>query len=235
MTIGPTTLDWRALGFLQDEAQGAGPRTKRLMQVLKNPGVATFATLGLEAAPTTSGTFANADTADSPFAIHVTTASINTVAEMWSAFTILRRDWEVEYVTRVYTHTTILDVRHWAGLFSANPSLINNPTGIHCAGFRYDTDLDGTAFWRTVTSAASASPTVTTTTQAIATDSLYDLRLVCSNAGADIRFFINGAQVSTHTVTLPTASQLMGFGQSITNLGAAAKRLRWSRTAVLHN
>ncbi len=125
--------------------------------------------------------------------------------------------------------SAVTSTRLWVGLTSAElGSLAVAPTTQHVAGFRYDTGLDGTAFWRTVTSNGT-SATTTTTTTAIAANTAYELVAEVNSAGTAIRFWINGALVATHTATLPGASTALGCTARLRTLAAASRALRLGR------
>ena len=99
-----------------------------------------------------------------------------------------------------------------------------------CIAFRYNPGVDGTVFWRTVTSSTAAT-TATATTQSIAADTKYIMRIVW-NPGVDAKFYINGTLVNTHTTSLPTGSGETEFccgGETTENV---AKNFKISRCYV---
>ena len=107
------------------------------------------------AAPTLTTALTSADDASGTWLNNATTTTSGNASGIVSAvFAIVRRDWQPEYMTRIKTDpTAITSLRYWIGLFSASPDAIARGTGtIHMAAFSYDTGIDGTAFWRTVTS-----------------------------------------------------------------------------------
>lgn len=205
----------------------------RTMQAVKNAGGATVTNLGFPAAPTLTATAANSDDAAGPWLLHYTSnVSGNSSGLISAAFTYFRRDWEPDYVATIQTGTSTASIGYWVGMFSASPDN-NAAPNIHAAAFRYYTSVDSTAFWRAVTIAGTgASATISTTTVAVATTSNYLMRIRCNLARCE--FFINGQLVATHTTTLPTATQLMGYGNRVTTLNAANKSIRWGRVSVNH-
>jgi hypothetical protein len=77
---------------------------------------------------------------------------------------------------------------------------------------------------------------VTTTSVAIATGTPYTLRIDCRDS-ANVKFYINGTLVATHTNNLPTATQAMGWGTLVTNLVGgvgSAKAFLFGRTYWCH-
>lgn len=212
-------------------------RNKRVCQVLKDPGAATATAIGVPAPTLDGATVANGDGASGPIVIHITTALVNSVGGLVSAdFTRFRRDWQPELNFRIATQGSVAEIRFWIGMFSASPDAVGDLTTIHGAAFRYDTGVDGTAFWRCVTGNNSGADTTTTTSVAVSTSTFYTMRIVCSNTTPDVKFYINGTLVATHTATLPTSTQLMGYGARVTTLAAVtAKRIGWGRMLLLHD
>lgn len=236
---GTNTTQLATTAFVYTERENAGGiNTKSEMQVLKNQGAASITTVGLLAAPTLTATTTTADSIDGKWMNHATTAIIGNASGVIAAlFTIVRRDWETEYITTIRTDPTNTSVRYWMGLFSAAPDLIVRGIGtIHIAAFSYDTGIDGTAFWRTCTSGGGVNTfTTTTTTQSIQPNTKYIMRIVCSNTSNDIKFYINNTLVSTHSATLPTSTQLLGYGNRITTLTASIRNLKWGRIGIRTN
>lgn len=208
---------------------------KRHMFYYKNPGGGSTIQPAVPNAPVLTATVANGDDADGPWLKHTSGAvSGNSTGADSSIFTMLRRDWEPEFIATVKTDpTSIASVRYWVGLFSANPRASATPA-THHAAFRYDTAVDTAGQWSTVTDNASAAPTVSTGVGAIAADTAYRLRIVCGNTTPDINFYINDVLVATHVAKLPTATQLMGWEVCVTTLTGAAKVVRWGRVELLH-
>lgn len=208
--------------------------TRREMQYLKDggSGVATFTTLG-HAAPTTSGTISGVDTTNNPFARFVTGASSGNSAGVISG-AILRRDWDVDITFHINTGNTITDYRLWAGMTSADLNAVATPTTQHVAAFRYDTGVDGTAFWRTVTNDGVGAATVTTTTTAFASATSYRLRVRTSTSRGDIRFYIDDVLVATHTATRPGNTTYLSYQWVTTTLTAATRRGELNRVGILH-
>ena len=105
-------------------------------------------------APTLTATASSVDASDGAWLQSTTTAVSANPSGIVSAFAVWRRDWTPQYLTKIKTDTAaITSIRYWIGMFSASPDLIARGTGtISLAAFSYDTGIDGTAFWRTVTS-----------------------------------------------------------------------------------
>ena len=60
----------------------------------------------------------------------------------------------------------ITNVRFWIGAFNASP--MGSSTPLEAVGFRYDTSVDGTTFWRAYSAGAVSSNLVTTTIPVVA-------------------------------------------------------------------
>lgn len=158
-----------------------------------------------------------------------TTAVINTDVG-WEDFTapgvIVSRDILRWWGAKIHTGPFITDTRIWVGLFASTPMAATDPA-IHGAGFRYSTDVDGTAFWRCWSNDGAGAGTVTTTTAAIAANSSCHLFIDQSDSAA-IRFYVDGTLVATHSTDLPALTTLLGRNLRIRNLAAAAKDFRVS-------
>jgi predicted alternative tryptophan synthase beta-subunit len=188
------------------------------------------------AAPTLTPTAATNDQTTAPFIKHSTSTTANNVSGLISAnFSQVRRSWEPEFATEIFTDATMTSICIWVGLFSAALDS-NRAPNTHIAAFRYSTS-DGTAFWRTVTNAGSGAGQVTTaTTTAIAASTVYRLRITCANATPDVKFYINDVLVATHTgASLPTSTQLLGYGVRVATLTTAARILSWGNIALSMN
>lgn len=88
--------------------------TKREMVIFKNGGAATVSALGL-VAPTLTATASSSDDATGAFLNSATsTTSGNGSGIVSTTFTVLRRNWEPEYLTRVKTDATAITlIRYW--------------------------------------------------------------------------------------------------------------------------
>lgn len=213
---------------------------RRSMHVAAPGGGTTLVTTGT-AAPTvatTNITAAADDTATGPKTSYTTTAASGVDAGVISAFGIVQRAWVPYMYTRISTDaSTITSTRLAVGLVSAEIAADAGPaaTGAYAvaagAWFRYDTGVDGTAFWRTVTSDGTTA-TVTTTTSAITANNSYELIIEVNGAGTSIRFWVAGSLVATHTANLPGSSTALGYTARLRTLAAAARALRFSRITI---
>lgn len=193
-------------------------------QITKNPGATTVTTIGFAAAPTLTATTSSVDDASGPLLNHATSTTSGNASGVISAYTICRRDWIPTYETIIRTGAAITSIRLWIGLFSASPDASSDPA-IHIAAFRYATDADGTAFWRTVTKDGTTINAVESSV-AIAADTVYRLRIRVNTAG-EVLFFINGTLIATHTTQLPGATTLLGYGNRVTTLTNASRAIKW--------
>lgn len=205
--------------------------SERQMQVLTNAGATTLTTLGFTAAPTASGTPTNVDDADGPLINYQSGAVSGNVGGLNSAATVCRRDWQPTFFARIKTPATITLNRFWIGLFSGAPTASATPA-VHLAGFRYDTTADGTAFWRLATDDSGGAPTLTTTTVAVAADTVYDMAIRLISSG--VKFWINNTYLGQHTTDLPTSTTMLSWYVTVTTLTGAARNIKISRVALVH-
>lgn len=205
-----------------------GANRRNVVGFLAQMGATTSTSHGLSAAPTvTSGIAAvNADAADGCWLRISTTATNGNVAKI-NTPNVVRRDWLPEAAFFAKVGATLTSARHWVGLFSGDPSGSATPS-LHLAGFRYDTAADGTAFWRCVTAAGSATQTVTVTTVAVTASAAYRLRITSADANT-VDFFINDVLVARHTTNLPTATTALQLWAAVTALSASARTLDVNR------
>ncbi|MCK9929422.1 hypothetical protein MXD62_19935 [Frankia sp. Mgl5] len=184
---------------------------------------------------TTNITAAVDNQAAGPMNSYTTTAASGVDAGVLSDFGRIQARWAPYFYGRIMTDASaVTSTRLAVGLVSAEIAADAGPasTGAYAvasgAWFRYATDVDGTAFWRTVTSDA-ANATVTTTTAAIAANTSYELIVEVNSAATSIRFWVNGTLVATHTANLPAATTALGYTARLRTLAASARALRFGR------
>lgn len=220
----------RALG-VRDES--FAPGTSRSWIVQQNGGLTTINNAGFTTAPTATGTASVLNTTISQFISYLSGAIAgNEAGWVSSAFSQTQLAFRPTIQMTVRIGTTITNIRHWFGLFSATPATASDPV-IHGMGFRYDTGVDGTAFWRCWTNDGVAGGTVTTTTVAFTADTTYRLMIVVDAGGASIRFYIDDVLVATHVADLPAVAQNLGHVERITTLDAVAKSVGISKVSLL--
>lgn len=205
---------------------------KRAAQVLKDPGAATVTALGTPA-PTLTG-HTSIDSSSGAFLDHATSTTLNDTVGAISPFTVCRRDWDPRVDFRVRMGSDLTNIRVLIGLFSASPDAVPTPETLHGAWFRYDTSVDGTAFWRCVT-AAGGAPSVVTTTAAVAANTAHSFRVEMDESPGAVRFYIDEALVRRATSTVPATSTLLGWGVRVTTLTTASRNARWGATQIRHD
>lgn len=192
-----------------------------LVQVLADATADGFSVLGMDAARWRAvGTIANADDADGPLVSMSTGDGAGSRASIASGEAFYQRRWGSVVTLRVKTSASIANMRLVVGLSSAPGAKQQTPTS-HMACFVYDTTAHGTAFWRAITSDGSGTLTTAVTTSAIATSTLYDLRLDMSD-GANVKFYVDGTLAATNTTNLPTSTEPMRCGVWLAQLAAGA-------------
>lgn len=146
----------------------------------------------------------------------------------------VRTEWFPEFVHSIGTRSVVTSYRFWAGFTSASLDAVGTPTTQHVAAFRYDTGVDGTAFWRCITCDGASNVTTTTTSVAIATSTFYDLRIRCKDA-SNIEFWINGNLIVTHKTNLPSSTTLLSPVSRVVTLTNQARQAYFSDLRVAHN
>ncbi|WP_239404564.1 hypothetical protein [Frankia sp. Cj3] len=231
-------LHYRSRAGITDEL--AVPLRRRMMYAYTNPNQTSVAQAGFAATPTLSSgtgiTVANADDADGPLIGYTSDTTNRTMGWVSSNFSgYAQAQWAPLFYARVKTDpSAVTSVRYYIGLASSDlSSLSADPTTQHAAAFRYDTGLDGTAFWRSVTCDGTAAE-VQATTQAIAVDTAYHLVVEVNAARTAVRFLINDVLLTTHTTRVPGASTGLGYFVRLVNLGAA-RAIKVGRVTITMN
>lgn len=223
------------------EDELATPLHRRVMSIAAQGGVTYIYPDGLDnpTVATTNITAAADDTANGPGVSWTTTAASGVDAGLITAsLGVVQSRWAPQFYAKITTDASaITSTRLAVGLVSADVAANAGPasTGAwataHAAIARYDTGVDGTAFWRFVTGDGTTA-TVTTTTVAIAVNTLYEILIEGNSAGTSYRCWINGTLAATHTTNLPGTSQGMGITARLRTLAASARALRLSRIIV---
>jgi len=198
-------------------------------EIIKNPGATTATLVGILTAPTYTATLSSTDGIDGRWMTHTSGASVNSWTGVLSAYTVLNAATDLEYMTRIKTGSDITAMRYYMGYFSSTPvtGFTARSSTAKVIAFSYDTGLDGTAFWRTVTS-NGATWSVQTTTQSIATSTAYDLRISCTKVDSSCRFYINGTLQTTHTSGIPAAAAPnLGYGNAVLTTNGNSKTISW--------
>jgi hypothetical protein len=227
------TLFRDSTGFVNH--YGLTLNNKRQMQFLANLGAATVTTVGFAAAPTLTATVSSVDNTLGPWTKHTTTTTLNDFTGMNGGGVL--KDWDPEFVATIQLPTTITSYRLWVGLFSGSIHTSSDPV-IDGAGFRYATDVDGTAFWRCWSNDGTSGGTATTTTASVIAGTHYRLRIHVQDntfsSNDQIRFWVNDVLVATHTTNMPRTGIVLIPHVRLTTLTAAAREISWGRVALSH-
>jgi hypothetical protein len=143
-------------------------------------------------------------------------------------FSLLRRDWEPEFYSRIQTYT-LSNIRYWIGLFSGSPVLSATPA-LHLAAFRFDTSAGDTS-WQFCTG-NGASTACSDTGITVSPFTTYSLGVICSNA--DCKGYVNGVLAATRATNLPGLTSTMGYNFAVTTVVGPISTLRFGRLAILH-
>lgn len=230
----------RTSAFVETEAKSCEARgwefgipIRRSLLVQQNASLTTLALAGIAAAPVTNGTasLVNVNTGEGQFIQYLSAASAGSnggvIAPTFDQTRFIYRP-VIDFAVR--DPATITSGRWWVGVFSGDPMGSATPA-LHYMGFRFDTAVDGTT-WRAVTDNGSGTPTVTDTTVTFTATTSFRLRIVVDGAGADVRFYINGILRATHTTTLPTSTQDLGYCAQVQTSNATAKGIRFGRLYI---
>lgn len=206
---GATTGCLRSLGYTSAELLPGNYREYKIWRWQQSPNTSSISNVGFGTAPgvcTSTTTITN--NSNGMFISYTSASTANTHAG-WapSSYNLFGLQLSPIVVFKIRIMSNITSMRHWSGIFSADPMSSATPSISYC-GFRYDTSTDGTAFWRTVTDNGSGSPQVTTTTIDFLASTNYILRIDAS-AISSIKFYINGTLAATHTSPIPVSSTLM--------------------------
>lgn len=121
--------------------------------------------------------------------------------------------WEPEVMFSLRVPDSSKSYRAWAGWFASGFSYGSSPN-TSCAAFRYDTGVDGTAFWRCVTS--NGTNTETTTTSIPIPAAIQRQKLLVSVAPGQVDFYIDGTLVATHTTYVPASGTSISWFYHLT-------------------
>jgi hypothetical protein len=177
--------------------------TGRTSRAQARNGQTTFDLFGL-GAPTALGTISQSGNADG-FYLQAQTTTPSTTPEdvgWYWGFNETRRD-QIPDLEWTIECGQVSNSRLWSGLFSANPSTLQNPSSITCAAFRFDHSLDGTGAGgdgtiKSVTSNGSGS-TIKSTGIAFNAIQRYRPRVRRSvSLAGRFEFFLDGVLVATH-------------------------------------
>jgi len=215
-------------------------QTRQPRYWLKNPAATSFTSVGMIAAPTVTSFAAGGttgDTATRPYLTINTTAIIDQEASIVSTTAFLRRAFLPTLVVPIHAGDAASqsNIRRWIGFWSTALAAVSTPTTQRVAAFRYDTALDGTAFWRCVTCDGASNVTTTTTTIAADTTSAERIfRIEMNGSLGQISFYIDDVCVALHSTNLPGNTSSMIVGASMTTLTAAARNMRVGSLTLIH-
>lgn len=180
--------------------------------------VPTLVANALTARQSTRGDFVQLDT---------TAVSGNAATMLTTAF--FQRRMEAAFCHRLRTGN-LTSTRVWVGMWSADPSGTAPAgiagAGIHMLGFCYDSVTDVTARYLIIASDGVTQVAVDSGI-GVASSSNIAFEIQCDDLSTDeVRFYINGALVATITTPLPTASQALMCGSTITAQAAIVRNYR---------
>lgn len=166
-----------------------------------------------------------------------TNASINSDVRIYTTSddTAATRDSLPIWIARILTGASVAANRIWIG-FNAddiNGMRASGVPTVSTAAFRYDTGVDGTAFWRCITCTSGGVVTTTATTVAVAINTDYVMAIDMSESG-HVKFLIDGVQVADHSTNLPDSTDFLDWIIVCRTLEAVAKSIAASVVNMSH-
>ncbi len=139
-----------------------------------------------------------------------------------------RRRWHALHAFRGKTYTDVSSMRAWIGFTDTAPQSSDDPASAHLAMFRYSTGASDGDWMACVKDGSTLN--AQSTGVAVATDTMYLFRIETDDS--EVRFYIDGSLVYTHTSNLPGIDNSMGANVSLTQLAASARSILYSRQFV---
>jgi len=165
----------------------------------------------------------NSPGTDTAYKLHATTAATNNSSGIATTTLSVRAEWDPTIIYKIKTSTSLAALRIWCGLFDSVTITAGTDamTG-KFIGFRYSSVADSTSFggapgWVGVSQTSAGSQSTTAGIAAIATDTVYTLKIVVSGAGTLITFTVNGGSPLTLAANIPTAAGLVIMCGVVTN------------------
>ena len=208
---------------------------RRWFMIQQNGGLTTLNQAGFTTAPTLTGTAALLSLTTAQFIQYTSGIVINNDAGWLStAFSQTQFNFRPMWSCAMRVGTPITLCRYWLGMFASTPMAATDPA-ISGFGFRYSTDVDGTAFWRTWSNDGAGGGTVTVTTVALVANTVYNLVAEVAQDGLSIAFYIDDVLVATHTTNLPVGATPLGHVEQVRTLDVTAKLISISKIYVAQN
>lgn len=152
--------------------------------------------------------------------VYTSAASTGSQCGLTSGAAVTYFNQQPQFTCKFYTGG-ITNCRYWVGMSGGNEAGNATPANPGLL-FGYDTAVDGTAFWRIVST--KASTTRTATTVAVAANTEYQFGIDFSVPGS-VDYYINGTKVGTITTNLPGAGDAATFQVSNTTLTGSANTI----------
>lgn len=200
-------------------------------QVSRVNGIRT--TFGANGNAGETGTSGTGSDADGMFTSWTTTTSLNTEAGLSQAGggdMTQTRYFPIWYV-KIKTGTPTTELRSFYGLVSATTLMSSDTPAQSYVAFRFSTTASD-ANWKCVSDNGSGTPTVTDSGVAYAADTVYTMKIDCSDP-ASIKFYINEALVATVTTTLPATNTDLAWFARVRNTGSTTAKVFLANRMVL--
>ena len=212
--------------------------SRQYAYIYPNGGLATATSVGTATVTVTATAATNSQTTG-PCIKHTSAATANTPTGVISPnFTITRRDWEPEFYAKIITDTKLDSLVYHVGFFSAAVDTARAPNRYEIK-FVYHTSTDGTTWYAVTNNNSGAGQQKTSTGVTVSANTAYAMRIVCSTADANVKFYINGALVATNSgASLPTSTQGLGYGVRVVprfTTGTSARLMSWCKIFMSWN
>jgi len=213
-------------GFL---AQHYDLRFRRLAQMAVDFGLTTITTTHMPTPAFVATSMVNKNN------VHGSFVQLNSGAVLSEAVTVMTANHFHLPMTpalsmKVRTGATT-NGRYWFGMFDADPSAVAYDvaasSGLAAFAFSYDDTVASGGNWQVIASDGT-SQTTTDTGVAVANNTTWAFEVVMDNptAADEVRFYINGALVTTVTANLTGGSTSLRWAATRTNLAASASNFR---------
>jgi hypothetical protein len=174
---------------------------------------------------TTSGTLTSGGLNIMPTILCTTGAVSGNTSGIISNAVWVTCSYEPEFHARIFTDSTITNIRIWVGLVANDMSAVSVVTTQTCVAFRFDTGVPDTK-WQCISSdGVSGAGTDSGVTVAVSTS--YNLAIVRNMlATNEWRFYINGTLVATKSVNMPGNTAQLRPQICVTTLTTAARAVQ---------
>ena len=213
-------------------ADGAGALDKKYIFIVVTPAATTFNTMGINFVATgTAATHTDGPDDYVQYTATAATAGTNFGHSAGRADAQFGKDPTMGM--RIKAGGDVSSVRYWVGWFSGDPRSADDPAGLHLMGFRYSTDA-GDTNWMAATKDGTTLAT-TNTGVAVTADTKYRFKMIADSTAGNVKFYINGTLVATHSANLPGSTTTLNQYLAGQNRAAATRQIRVQEYGLQEN